>query len=130
MMATDTRFSGSGSAKPLDASDRRIVSLLQDNARMAVAAIGRKIGLSGPAVAQRIARLEESGTILAYRAVVNPTNVGATVVAFVGIRETRSDVAHLDRLLGEILRYGEPSSTVVLSTPFMRGLSTTARAHT
>jgi Lrp/AsnC family leucine-responsive transcriptional regulator len=52
---------------PMDATDRRIAAQLQAEPRLRVAELARRIGLSGPAVADRLRRLEESGT-LSYRA--------------------------------------------------------------
>jgi Lrp/AsnC family transcriptional regulator, leucine-responsive regulatory protein len=68
----------------LDASDRRIVAELQTSPRLRVAELARRIGLSGPAVADRLRRLEESGT-LTYRAEVDPRALGYTLLAIVRI---------------------------------------------
>ena len=55
----------------LDAIDRRIAAQLQAEPRLRIAELARRIGLSGPAVADRLRRLEETGT-LSYRAEVDP----------------------------------------------------------
>jgi Lrp/AsnC family leucine-responsive transcriptional regulator len=68
----------------LDATDLRIVAELQDSPRLRVAELARRIGLSGPAVADRLRRLEESGT-LTYRAEVDPRALGYTLLAIVRI---------------------------------------------
>src|SRR6201987_2704943 len=69
---------------PMDAIDRRIVAELQAAPRLRVAELARRIGLSGPAVADRLRRLEESGT-LTYRAEVDPRALGYTLFASVRI---------------------------------------------
>lgn len=69
----------------MDATDRRIVELLSANGRMAVAEMARQVGLSGPAVHERVAKLESTGVIRAYRAQVDPEAVGLGVTAFIGI---------------------------------------------
>ena len=69
---------------PLDAVDRRIVAELQAAPRLRIAELSRRIGLSGPAVADRLRRLEENGT-LSYRAEVNPRALGYTICAIVRI---------------------------------------------
>ena len=69
---------------PMDAIDRRIVAELQAAPRLRVAELARRIGLSGPAVADRLRRLEESGT-LTYRAEVDPRALGYTLFAIVRI---------------------------------------------
>lgn len=69
---------------PMDVIDRRIVAELQAAPRLRVAELARRIGLSGPAVADRLRRLEESGT-LTYRAEVDPRALGYTLFAIVRI---------------------------------------------
>jgi Lrp/AsnC family transcriptional regulator, leucine-responsive regulatory protein len=71
-------------AAPLDDIDRRIIAELQAAPRLRVAELGRRIGLSGPAVADRLRRLEDTGT-LCYRAEVNPRALGYTICAIVRI---------------------------------------------
>jgi Lrp/AsnC family transcriptional regulator, leucine-responsive regulatory protein len=68
----------------LDAIDRRIIAELQDAPRLRVAELARRIGLSGPAAADRLRRLEETGT-LSYRAEVSPRALGYTLFAIVRI---------------------------------------------
>ena len=73
--ADHLRIVGSGLRKDgtgLDQTDRRILAILERNARTSVAEIGRRIGLSRPAVQERIAKLEESGVIAGYRAELGP----------------------------------------------------------
>lgn len=87
--------------RALDALDRRTLALLQRNARLSNAEIGRRIGLSGPAVAQRVARLEQTGVVGGYRALLDPRAIGFGVVAFVSLKETRADsevVAALEKM--------------------------------
>jgi Lrp/AsnC family leucine-responsive transcriptional regulator len=76
--------SGAGPAVPLDAIDRRIAAELQAAPRLRVAELARRIGLSGPAVADRLRRLEDSGT-LSYRAEISPAALGYTLCAIVRI---------------------------------------------
>jgi Lrp/AsnC family transcriptional regulator, leucine-responsive regulatory protein len=68
----------------LDAIDRRIVAELQAAPRLRIAELARRIGLSGPAVADRLRRLEET-SILSYRAEVSPRALGYTLCAIVRI---------------------------------------------
>ena len=60
----------------IDATDWRLLDLLQADARMSFAALGRKLRLSPPAVADRMKRLEERGVIRAYRAEINLSALG------------------------------------------------------
>lgn len=69
----------------MDPTDRRIVELLTSNGRLSYAELARQIGLSGPAVHERVGKLESSGVIRAYRAHIDPEAVGLGVTAFIGI---------------------------------------------
>jgi Lrp/AsnC family transcriptional regulator, leucine-responsive regulatory protein len=71
-------------ATSLDATDRRIVAELQAEPRLRVAELARRIGLSGPAAADRLRRLEETGTVT-YRAEISPRALGYTICAIVRI---------------------------------------------
>jgi len=71
----------------MDALDRRIIAEMQAAPRLRVAGLARRIGLSGPAAADRLRRLEESGT-LTYRAEVSPRALGYTICAIVRISPT------------------------------------------
>jgi Lrp/AsnC family leucine-responsive transcriptional regulator len=69
--------------KLLDRIGLRILSVLQDNARMPLSKIGKKIGLSAPAVAERMRKLEEAGIITGYHAGIAPDAIGRSVCAFI-----------------------------------------------
>jgi Lrp/AsnC family transcriptional regulator, leucine-responsive regulatory protein len=75
-----------GPIESLDALDRQILGLLTENARRTYGDIGRNIGLSAPAVKRRIDRLEESGVILGYTAVIDHAALGQSVEAFTELR--------------------------------------------
>lgn len=70
----------------IDDLDLRILALLQDNARIANAAIGREVGITPSAVSQRIKKLEDTGVIEAYRAHLNPKAVKKGLLAFVAVQ--------------------------------------------
>ena len=63
----------------LDAIAWKIVEALQHNARLSFAELGRKIGLSTPAVAERVHRLEEAGIITGYYAAVDVAKLGVPI---------------------------------------------------
>jgi Lrp/AsnC family leucine-responsive transcriptional regulator len=69
----------------LDAKDRRILALVQRDAKMPQAEIARRVGLSAAAVNERLKKLENAGVIRRYVAVVDPPAVGASVTAFVEV---------------------------------------------
>jgi Lrp/AsnC family leucine-responsive transcriptional regulator len=60
----------------IDATDWTLLELLQEDARLTFAELGRKLKLSAPAVAERMKRLEERGTIRGYRAELNLSALG------------------------------------------------------
>lgn len=71
----------------MDAIDRSLVALLQGNARLSYAELARQVGLSAPAVHERVGKLESGGVIRAYRAEVEPESIGLGVTALISIVE-------------------------------------------
>jgi Lrp/AsnC family leucine-responsive transcriptional regulator len=71
---------------PLDATNRRLLAELQADARLSLAELGRRVGLSSPAVAERLQRLEDDEVILGYHARLNPRAVGLALSAVIRIR--------------------------------------------
>lgn len=63
----------------LDAIAWKIAECLQQNARMSFAELGRKVGMSTPAVAERVRRLEEAGVITGYHAAINVAKLGVPI---------------------------------------------------
>jgi Lrp/AsnC family transcriptional regulator, leucine-responsive regulatory protein len=70
----------------LDPTNLRIVAELQANARLTLAELGRRVGLSSPAVAERLQRLEDDQVILGYRARLNPRKLGMSLTAVIRVR--------------------------------------------
>jgi len=93
--------------RDLDARDRHILRLVQQDATLAQAEIARRVGLSTAAVHERLKKLEASGVIRRWTAVVDPAAVGVQVTAFVEVflEHPRFEAAFLDRLkeLDEVL---------------------------
>lgn len=69
--------------KLLDQLGWKILTELQRDARVSFAELGRRVGLSTPAVAQRVRRMEDEGIIRAYRAELSPLAVGLPISAFI-----------------------------------------------
>jgi len=76
------------SAVPLDAADRRILRALQRDGRIAVTALAEEVGLSPTPCLRRIRRLEETGVIARYAALVDPKRVGLPIQAFIQVALT------------------------------------------
>lgn len=70
----------------LDATSWALLVALQENARATYAELGRLVGLTPPAVADRIRRLEAAGVITGYRATVNPAMLGLSLKAIIRFR--------------------------------------------
>jgi Lrp/AsnC family leucine-responsive transcriptional regulator len=90
----------------LDDANRRLLAELQSDARLTFAELGRRVGLSSPAVAERVARLEESGAIIGYRAEIDPRAVGFTLGVIIRIRPAPRElhkVAELARTTPEVV---------------------------
>ena len=92
----------------LDGIDRRIVALLQENARITQAEIAKLVGLAPSAVLERIRKLEGRGVINGYVALVDPHVVDLRMLAFVAVRtnvvgEKERDVAAQLAALPEVL---------------------------
>lgn len=69
----------------IDNFDQKILQLLQQDARISHAEIGRQVHLSQPAVSERIKRLEAAGVIRGYRADINPKALGYQITAMIRI---------------------------------------------
>jgi len=76
-------LSDSAKEKLLDAVGWKMLIELQKDARISFAELGRRVGLSTPAAAQRVRHMEEAGIIRAYRAEISPSHVGLPITAFI-----------------------------------------------
>jgi Lrp/AsnC family transcriptional regulator, leucine-responsive regulatory protein len=135
-------------AKLLDDVNLRLLEELSADGRVGMAELGRRVGMSAPAVAERVQRLERAGVITGYRAEVDPAAVGFPVSAVVRIRPAPGqlqripevaretpEVAECYRITGEdcyLLRLhlraiDELEETLDRFTPY--GLTTTSIIH-
>ncbi len=87
----------------LDATDRAILELLQENCKRPLAAIGEKVNLSAPAVVDRIHKLEQAGVITGYVALLDARRLGKDVTAFIGVSTDHPRaIAAIERQVGGI----------------------------
>jgi Lrp/AsnC family leucine-responsive transcriptional regulator len=70
----------------LDDTNRALLGELQTDARLSLAELGRRVGLSSPAVAERLQRLERDGVIRGYRAELDPAALGYGLSAVIRVR--------------------------------------------
>ena len=76
----------------VDQTAWRLLGELQADARLSFSALARRVGMSTPAVAERVRRLEESGTIIGYQATVDRARLGRPLGAF--LRLTTSAISY------------------------------------
>src|SRR3954465_9503315 len=81
----------------LDATNLRLLAELQADARLSLAELGRRVGLSSPAVAERLGRLERDGVIRGYHADVDPRALGYALSAVIRVRPAPRQIAEVAR---------------------------------
>jgi Lrp/AsnC family leucine-responsive transcriptional regulator len=87
----------------VDAIDRQLVELLRGNARLSYAELARQVGLSAPAVHERVGKLEAAGVLRGYHADVDPDAVGLGVTALIGVvQDSSGDIDDLIHRLGDM----------------------------
>lgn len=69
----------------MDDIDRKILKILQENARTSLKTIAEKTFLSSPAVSARIEKLEKDGVICGYHAMIDPMKLGYHIIAFINL---------------------------------------------
>ena len=82
----------------LDTTNLRLIEALQQDARLSLAELGRRVGLTAPAVAERLARLEEAGVIRGYHADVDPRALGYQLSVVLRIRPAARMIAKVAEL--------------------------------
>lgn len=86
----------------LDTLDERILLELQHNGRLTMKALAERVGLSSPAMIERVRRLEERGVLAGYRAIIDPNAIGRSLTALINVElDRRHYDAFLNRLKSE-----------------------------
>jgi Lrp/AsnC family transcriptional regulator, leucine-responsive regulatory protein len=138
----------------MDLRGRKLLDELQTDSRLSVAELGRRIGLSATATAERMRQMEEAGIIRGYTVEIDRESLGLDVLAFIrmscngqnyhrfqdyiqtleAVREchhltggddfllkvTTTTMGALEALIEALLPYGNPVTSLVLSTPVER----------
>ena len=102
----NTLFTYTASDSVADKVNLRILTELQRNPRLTMSELGRRVGLSSPAVTERVRRLEEQGVIQGYRLDLNPAALGLSLAAYVRIRPNPgqlSKIADLAQRIPEVV---------------------------
>lgn len=76
----------------LDPTDIAIIEAMQEDGRIAMSELGRRIGLSQPATSERVKRLEERGVITGYGARIDPAALGLRMMAVIRVRTTHERI--------------------------------------
>jgi Lrp/AsnC family leucine-responsive transcriptional regulator len=112
----------------LDQMDAKILEILQADARVTMAEIGRRIHMSQPAVAERVKRMEAANVITGYHARVNPAALGYGITAFVrvAVRDDYRSVVTVSQQVPEIVEChaitGDHCSIVKVVVPSVQEL--------
>jgi Lrp/AsnC family leucine-responsive transcriptional regulator len=92
---------------PLDAIDRQVVVALQADAKISLKSVGEQVGLTAPAVMERVRKLESAGIITGYHACVDARAMGLDIAAFIGVSvydpARLSDIEHWVEAMPQIM---------------------------
>ena len=102
-----TRSADAYEGKLLDQINLRLLTELESDGRLSMAELGRRIGMSPPAVAERVQRLERAGVITGYRAELSPAGLGFPVSAVVRIRPSPGQLQRVREIAAETPEVGE-----------------------
>jgi Lrp/AsnC family leucine-responsive transcriptional regulator len=119
----------------MDDVDRRLLIALRANARATYAELARLVGLSAPAVHERVGKLEAGGVITGYHAAVAPVALGKTMSALIGIfitdsgdtEEITSDLEAVPAVEDCWFVAGEETFVIKVSVPDVGGLEEVIR---
>ena len=102
----------------LDRFDRAILTILQTEGRITAVELARRVGLSKSPVQARLKRLEESGIITGYRAMLDPIRMGLSHVAFVEVRLSDTREAALQAFNKAVLAIAEVEQCHMIASRF------------
>ncbi len=103
--------------KDLDALDRKILTLLQEDGRISLADVASKVGLSPSPCLRRIRMMERSGIIARYVAVLDQRRIGLPVSVFVSLKLANQGEQSLDRFAKAIARWPEVLECYLMTGP-------------
>ena len=82
----------------LDAVNLQVLQALVDNPRLSIAALARRIGMSPPALTERVQRLHEAGVIAGYRLDLDPAALGLPLAAYIRVRPAPGQLGRIAEL--------------------------------
>ena len=119
----------------MDKIDKKLLRLLQENARYSLKQLSEKVYLSSPAVAARIEKLEEEGIITGYHADISLDKMGYHIIAFIAevpnviecntvsgnysmlMKVSFPSTSDLDLFIGQLQKFGHTETQIVFSVP-------------
>ena len=104
-------------SEPLDATDRKILAVLQEDGRISLSDLAARVALSPSPCLRRIRRLERDGVIARYVAVVDQAKVGLPVSVFVSIKLDSQRVEALERFRKAIAKWPEVLECYLMTGP-------------
>jgi Lrp/AsnC family transcriptional regulator, leucine-responsive regulatory protein len=96
-----TQDAWSYEANLLDETNLRLLKELQADGRLGIAELGRRVGMSAPAVAERVSRLERAGVITGYHAELDPRALGYEISAVVRVRPAPGQLQKIPEIAQE-----------------------------
>ena len=91
----------------IDSIDKQILSILQQDAQITNVELARKIGISPPAMLERVKRLEKNGIIKRYVAIVDPSKVSKGIFALVSVSLSAHQLSSIDQFTRQIKKLDE-----------------------
>ena len=101
MQKKKTRNSFDRTSEILDATNLRILALLMDDPRLPMSELARRVGMSSPAVTERVQRMQDAGVIRGARLDVDQTALGLGITAFVRVRPMPGQLQNVAELARE-----------------------------
>lgn len=91
----------------IDSIDKQILSILQHNAQITNVELARKIGISPPAMLERVKRLEKNGIIKRYVAIVDPSKISKGIFVLVSVSLSAHQLSSIDQFTRQIKKLDE-----------------------
>ncbi|WP_407931603.1 Lrp/AsnC family transcriptional regulator, partial [Ignavibacterium album] len=91
----------------IDSIDKQILTILQQDAQITNVELSRKIGISPPAMLERVKRLEKNGIIKRYVAIIDPSKVSKGIFALVSVSLSAHQLASIDQFTKQINKLDE-----------------------
>src|ERR671931_24405 len=93
-----TKDAAASDTNLLDPTNLRLLKELHTNGRLGIAELGRRVGMSAPAVAERVQRLERAGVITGYHAEIDPRALGYDISAIVRVRPSPGQLQRIPEI--------------------------------